>query len=103
MAGVLAGTLWSQVTAGAYYAIGNTKTPSKISVTVFSLYLPLKVFAFFAYGVLGIAVTMSAYMLTTAAVQLLFLERNINGGRMPTGYGSNTPKDALAAQRSPTQ
>lgn len=76
LAGTLIGGTLVQVIAGAFYAAGNTRTPSKISALVYTVFIPLKVAAFMIYGLLGLAVTMSAYFLTNACVQLLWLRKS---------------------------
>lgn len=69
LGGTLVGGALAQVTAGAFYATGNTKTPTKVSVVVYSFFIPLKIAAFFRYGIIGLAMTMSAYSLTNFLVQ----------------------------------
>ncbi len=73
LTGTFVGGALAQVTAGAFYATGNTKTPTKLSVVVYSFFIPLKIAAFFKYGILGLAITMSAYSLTNLVVQLFAL------------------------------
>jgi putative peptidoglycan lipid II flippase len=73
LAGSFVGGALAQVTAGAFYATGNTKTPTKFSVVVYSFFIPLKIAAFFRYGILGLAITMSAYSLTNFLVQFFAL------------------------------
>ncbi len=55
----------SQVTAQYYYAIGDTLTPSKIGVAVYSLILPVKivlVFILSMYG-LGVSITVNSLLI----------------------------------------
>jgi peptidoglycan biosynthesis protein MviN/MurJ (putative lipid II flippase) len=80
LAGTLVGGALGQVTAGAYYAAGNTRTPTKISTILYSFFIPLKIASFFRYGMLGLAVTMSAYSLTNFLVQFLALRSRVRIG-----------------------
>ena len=63
------------VTTVAYYARGDTLTPTRLGVITFTLYLPLKVWAFFAWGTVGLAVTTSLFFLANAVLQVLLLNR----------------------------
>ena len=77
LSGAFVGGALLQVIAGAFYAAGDTRTPSKISAIIYTIYLPLKVAAFLMYGVVGLASTMSAYALTTAGIQFFSLRRKM--------------------------
>ncbi|HEX8283117.1 MAG TPA: lipid II flippase MurJ [Pyrinomonadaceae bacterium] len=74
LAGAFAGGVSGQVASGAFYAMGDTKTPTKVSAVIYTLYLPLKIAAFLGYGLLGLAAMMSAYFMTNFVVQLALLE-----------------------------
>jgi peptidoglycan biosynthesis protein MviN/MurJ (putative lipid II flippase) len=77
LAGAFVGGILSQVTAGAYYAMGNTKTPTKVSAFIYTFFILIKVAAFFKYGVLGLAITISAYSITNFLVQFLILGKAV--------------------------
>ncbi len=77
LAGALVGGILSQVTAGAYYAMGDTKTPTKVSAFIYTFYIPIKVLALFKYGVLGLAVSISAYYITNFLVQFWSLSKRV--------------------------
>ena len=74
LAGAFAGGVAGQTAAGAFYAMGDTKTPTKVSVVIYTLYLPLKIAVFLRYGLVGLAVTMSAYCVVNFLAQLILLE-----------------------------
>jgi len=63
------------VTAPTFYAMGDTRTPTRMSVIIFTLYIPAKVFAFMKYGLLGMAWVTSAYLFLNVAIQVLVLEK----------------------------
>jgi len=77
LAGTFVGGALVQVTAGAFYAAGDTKTPSKISALLYTLCIPFKVGAFQWYGVIGLAVVTSAFFLVNFGVQLITLRRRV--------------------------
>jgi peptidoglycan biosynthesis protein MviN/MurJ (putative lipid II flippase) len=74
LAGAFAGGVSGQVASGAFYAMGDTKTPTKVSALIYTLYLPLKIGVFLGYGLIGLAVTMSAYFVINFVAQLVLLE-----------------------------
>lgn len=78
LAGAFAGGVSGQVASGAFYAMGDTKTPTKISAAIYTLYLPLKVAVFLGYGIIGLAVTMSAFFVVNFIAQLFLLECEIS-------------------------
>jgi peptidoglycan biosynthesis protein MviN/MurJ (putative lipid II flippase) len=78
LGGTLLGGAMVQVTANAFYAMGNTKTPSKISAVVYTVYIPLKIVVFFKFGIVGLAITMSTYFLANSLVQFLILQKHLH-------------------------
>jgi peptidoglycan biosynthesis protein MviN/MurJ (putative lipid II flippase) len=70
------------VASRAFYAMGYTKTPTKVSALIYTLYLPLKIAVFLSYGLMGLAVTMSAYFVISFLVQFVMLEREVSRKRM---------------------
>jgi len=75
LAGVLVGGAVGQVTSGAFYATGDTKTPTMFFVLTYTVYVPLKILAFRRYGLTGLAVAASLYFMLNLALQLIALER----------------------------
>lgn len=58
--------------------MGNTKTPTKISTVLYTLYIPIKIVAFIKFGLIGLAVSMSSYFLTNSVSQLWLLRRKLD-------------------------
>ena len=85
LGGTLVGGTLVQATAGAFYAMGNTRTPTKISTLLYTLYVPIKVLAFFKFGVVGLALAMSTYFLTNSVLQFWLLRQGVKGGTVPSG------------------
>jgi putative peptidoglycan lipid II flippase len=77
------------VTAPTFYAMGDTRTPTRMSVITYTLYIPAKVFAFFQYGLLGLAVVTSAYLFLNVAVQVIALEKFV----IPKAEGKRVMSD----------
>lgn len=77
LAGVFVGGVSGQVVSGAFYAAGNTRTPTKVSALLYTVYLPLKIAVFLVCGLVGLAAAVSAYFVTNFLVQFFMLEREV--------------------------
>jgi putative peptidoglycan lipid II flippase len=75
LAGLLIGGTAGQVTAVAFYAMGDTKTPTMLFVWTFTVYIPIKVLVFLHYGLLGLAVATSVHLIVNFVLQLVILEK----------------------------
>ena len=81
LAGLLIGGTAGQVISTAFYAIGDTRTPTMLFIGTYTVYIPLKILVFLRYGVIGIAVATSVHMTVNFLVQLVVLERTIMRSR----------------------
>jgi putative peptidoglycan lipid II flippase len=63
------------LTSGTFYAKGDTRTPTRIGVIMFTLYLPIKFYAFNRFGIEGLALSISIYMLFNLFLQIFLLEK----------------------------
>ena len=93
LAGAFAGGVSGQVASGAFYAMGDTKTPTKVSAVIYTFYLPLKVVVFLSYGLVGLALTMGSFFVVNFLAQLVLLEGEVSRKI------SEPPADALPAER----
>src|SRR3989441_4752886 len=50
------------VASKTFYAMGDTRTPTRLSVITYTLYIPAKVLGFLYYGLLGLAAVTSIYL-----------------------------------------
>ena len=66
-----------QITSVAFYARGDTSTPTRLGIVTFTLYVPLKVLAFHSIGVLGLQISTSIFFLVNFVVQHLINRRQI--------------------------
>jgi putative peptidoglycan lipid II flippase len=73
--GLLIGGTAGQVTAVAFYAMGDTRTPTMLFVWTFTIYIPIKVLIFLHYGLLGLAIATSVHLMVNFVLQLIILER----------------------------
>lgn len=52
--------------AGAYYALGDTRTPTFLSMASFTLFVAVKYFAFQSFGAIGVSLAASGYFAVNA-------------------------------------
>jgi len=62
------------ITSKTFYAMGDTRTPTRMSVITYTLYIPAKIFGFLHYGLLGLAVVTSAYLFLNLIIQVVLLD-----------------------------
>jgi putative peptidoglycan lipid II flippase len=73
--GVLLGGTAGQMTAAAFYAMGDTKTPTTLFIWTFTIYIPAKVLVFLHYGFIGLAIATSVHLIVNFLLQFFILER----------------------------
>ncbi len=66
--------LLGALTSGTFYAKGDTVTPTRITVILFTLYIPVKIYVFRHYGIRGLAISISTYYILSMLLQMVFLE-----------------------------
>ena len=71
---------WSahKVLAGAFHAKGDTKTPTRITVAVFTIGIGLKFGGFFLWGIIGVAAATSVYHVVNALFLTTTLNRHVH-------------------------
>ena len=87
LVGVFIAGAMGVITSKTFYAMGDTRTPTRMSVITYTLYIPAKVFGFLHFGLLGLAVVTSAYLFLNLIIQVLLLEFSVipNRRREPQG------------------
>lgn len=75
LVGFFIGGAMGQITSPTFYAMGDTRTPTRMSIITYTLYVPAKVIGFMKYGLMGLAVVTSIYVFVNLIVQVLLLER----------------------------
>jgi len=78
LAGVLVGGASGQVISGAFYAIGDTRTPTMLFIATYTVYIPIKIVVFVRYGVIGLAVVTSIHLAVNFLLQLVILEMRVS-------------------------
>ena len=69
LGGIFAGGALGQISSSSFYALGDTKTPTLIGVYSYTIYIPVKIAIFFYFGVLGLALITSIFVLMNFLLQ----------------------------------
>lgn len=77
LAGFLIAGALGQIASAAFYAKGNTKTPTKVGVFGFTVGLALKVVGFFQFGLVGIAAGTTLYYVLNFLVLMILQKRDL--------------------------
>jgi putative peptidoglycan lipid II flippase len=77
LSGVWIGGAAGQVLSTSFYSTGDTRTPMRIGVIGFTIAIVLKVLAFRAFGIMGLALAASLYYLGNMMALLLALRRDL--------------------------
>jgi putative peptidoglycan lipid II flippase len=70
-------SLSGSVTSGTFYAKGNTRTPTRLSIIIFTCYIPLKFYCYSHFGIKGLALSVSIYYMLNLLFQIYFLRKHI--------------------------
>lgn len=82
LVGVWLGGAAGQIFTVAFYAFGNTATPTRVGVIAFTLAIPLKVAGYWLAGILGLAVATSLYTVGAAAGHFVLLRAQVRQRRI---------------------
>jgi peptidoglycan biosynthesis protein MviN/MurJ (putative lipid II flippase) len=78
LGGIVLGGSVGTLLGGAFYALGDTRTPTWMSIITFTLFLGVKYAAFTGYGVEGLCYAASAYYLLNAMLLAVLFPRVLN-------------------------
>jgi len=77
LGGTLVGGATGQVSSTALYSCGDTKTPTRIGMITYSFYIPIKIFVFFKFGIQGLALSTSVFVLVNFFFQHAAMSKKI--------------------------
>lgn len=77
LGGVFLGGAVGQIASNAFYAIGETKIPTRMSIITYSAYIPCKIMSFCLWGVVGLAVLTSMYYITNLSLLIYFFPKRL--------------------------
>lgn len=76
LVGVFIAGAMGAVTSKTFYAMGDTRTPTRLGIWTYTLCLPLKILAFHYYGLIGLSVSISVFVFVNVVLQILMLEND---------------------------
>ncbi len=76
LGGVLVGSIVGQIEASSFYSCGDTKTPTRMSIITYTIFIPLKVFAFHYWQIKGLALCITLYYITNCLIMFLLFYYN---------------------------
>lgn len=82
LVGFIFGSAAGHILAPAFYAKGNTITPTRIQVLSFTMGIALKVAGFLKFGLLGVAAGTSIYFAANNILTFIFLEKELQNELM---------------------
>jgi len=78
LGGVFVGGVIGQIASSSFYACGDTKTPTRLSIATYTVYIPCKVLVFYQWGVMGLAIVTSLYYLVNLSLLLYFFRKRFS-------------------------
>jgi putative peptidoglycan lipid II flippase len=77
LGGVFVGGAMGAVSSSSFYASGDTTTPTRIGIYTYTIYIPAKFVFFYYFGILGLALTTSAFFLVNLLLQIYFIKKKL--------------------------
>lgn len=75
LCGMFIGGVCGQISTSFFYSRGNTIVPTRVGIYSYTIYLPLKIFIYYKYGIIGIAITISFFYLFNFLLQNFLSKR----------------------------
>ncbi len=74
LGGTFAGGSLGQISVSSFYAMGDTSTPTRLSIYSYTFYIPIKIVLFYVYGITGLALATSLFFTVNFFLQVWFFE-----------------------------
>ncbi len=75
LSGMFFGGIVGQVATSAFYATGDTVTITLMATFTYTVYLPIKITAFYIWGISGLAASTSIYLIINMALSIYLFEK----------------------------
>lgn len=79
--GVLFANCLASLINSSFYIFGDTKTPSIISCVTYTIYIPIKIFCFYYWGLEAMIISSSLYSISILVILFLFNQRVLLNAR----------------------
>ncbi len=77
LGGMFMGGAVGQIASPAFYSIGDTLTPTRMSMFTYTVYIPVKILSFYFWDIAGLAISTSIYYLTNLFLLIYLLKRKL--------------------------
>ena len=74
LSGMFVGGVFGQITSSSFYAMGDTSTPTRLGIYTYTLYVPAKLVLFFYFGMAGLALATSGFVMLNFILQKRILK-----------------------------
>ncbi len=75
LGGMFVGGAVGQIASSTFYSIGDTTTPTRMSMLTYTVYIPCKALFFYFWGVAGLAIATSIYYITNQTLLIYLLKK----------------------------
>jgi putative peptidoglycan lipid II flippase len=75
LSGMFVGGAMGQLSSSAFYASGDTTTPTRIGIHSYTFYIPIKLILFYHFGVMGLALATSTLLLVNLCFHSIQLRK----------------------------
>lgn len=73
LGGMFVGSAVGQISSTSFYALGDTSTPTRVGIYSYTLYIPGKIVLFYSWGIMGLALATSIFLLVNLCFQIMLL------------------------------
>lgn len=81
LGGMFVGGVLGQISSSSFYASGDTTTPTRIGIYSYTFYIPAKIAMFYYFGISGLALITSMFVLVNFFLQNWQLNKQLNKRR----------------------
>ena len=78
LGGMFIGGAMGQISSVAFYASGDTVTPTRIGIYTYTFYVPIKIGLFYLFDIRGVALATSFFLLINFFLQNWLLKKNVS-------------------------
>ncbi|MGH6645912.1 murein biosynthesis integral membrane protein MurJ [Aquabacterium sp.] len=78
LGGTFLGGVLGQISSSAFYALGDTATPTRLGMLSYTIYVPIKVLVFYSHGLMGLALSTSGFLMVNFVLQSFFLKNKLD-------------------------
>ncbi len=75
LGGMFVGGVTGQIASSTFYSIGDTSTPTRMSMFTYTVYIPSKALFFYLWGVAGLAIATSIYYVANQTLLVYLLKK----------------------------